>query len=367
MSIDLSIDGILERCDDDLPVVRVVVAATDGSAPREAGAAMIIDQSTSTGTIGGGQLEFEAIARAREMLQASAGDQAIWLRELRAYPLGPKLAQCCGGMVRVLFERFGRREVELLKQHEQDVASTSVPRPQLLVRAIESGEAMQRCQRRQDARGFPVAVAKHVNRMLSGEGVAESMLVGQPGGGPAFFIEALVQQTVPLFIYGAGHVGRAIIRIAADLPFDIHWVDTHDDRFPPTLPDNVTRVAARDPAIIAHAAPADAFHLVLTYSHALDLAICHTLLEHNSFRFLGLIGSATKHARFVKRLSDGGIDQAAIARMTCPIGITSLNGKSPATIAVSVAAQLIALLERVGETDRQREGDGLESGDQLSA
>ena len=367
MSTDFSIDSILERSDDELPVVRVVVAATEGSAPREAGAAMIVDRTGCIGTIGGGQLEFEAIERAKEMLQAPAGDAAIWLRELRSYPLGPKLAQCCGGMVRVLFERFGRHEVELLKQGAQNTTGTLEPGARLLVRPIEPGPALQCCRRRQDARGFPVAVAKHINRMLSGEAAAKSMLVGKPGGNDVFFIEALAEQKVPLFIYGAGHVGRAIVRIAADLAFDTHWVDTDTHRFPQSLPDNVTRVVAREPSIIARSAPAGAFHLVLTYSHALDLAICHTLLEQNVFGFLGLIGSATKRARFVKRLSEGGVEQKAIARMTCPIGITNLNGKSPTTIAVSVAAQLIELLEQVGETGRLEEGGGLERSNQLSA
>ena len=107
MSVDLSIDSMLDRRDDELPVVRVVVAATEGSAPREPGAAMLVDRCASIGTIGGGQLEFEAIARAREMLQTRDGDQAIWLRELRAYPLGPKLAQ--------MLRRHGARPVRALR------------------------------------------------------------------------------------------------------------------------------------------------------------------------------------------------------------------------------------------------------------
>ena len=367
MRTDVSIDGILQRGPGALPVVRVVVAATEGSAPRETGAAMIVDADGSIGTIGGGQLEFAAIARAQEMLQAGEADEARWLRDLRAYPLGPKLAQCCGGMVRVLFERFGHHEVALLNASRREVADAAAPGRGLLVRPIESGQAIVRCRRRQDGRAFPVPVAGHVNRMLSGEVTAESILAGKPGSGQAYFIEVAAQPAVPLFVYGAGHVGQAIVKIAADLPFEVHWVDTHDNRFPATMPATVVRVVARDPAIIARAAPADAVHLVLTYSHAMDLAICQALLEQNAFRFLGLIGSATKRARFVKRLSDGGISHSTIARMTCPIGITGVNGKSPPAIAVSVAAQLIALLEDVGRREREQEGGGLESGDQLSA
>ncbi|MEO1175493.1 MAG: xanthine dehydrogenase accessory protein XdhC, partial [Myxococcota bacterium] len=102
----------------------------------------------------------------------------------------------------------------------------------------------------------------------------------------------------PLWIYGAGHVGRALVDVLAPLPdFDITWVDTGQDRFPDRLPDCVTPLVAADPAPVVAHAPDDAEHLVLTYSHDFDLAICHAILS-GPFRSAGLIGSATKWARF---------------------------------------------------------------------
>ena len=124
---------------------------------------------------------------------------------------------------------------------------------------------------------------------------------------PTCFIEPTAPDNTPIFIYGAGHVGRALVKMLEDLPFDIHWVDTHDHRFPAPQHHNVQRIIARDPSIIARAAPPDAFHVVLTYSHTLDLAICRALLVSSKFAFLGLIGSKTKNARFVKRLRESGI------------------------------------------------------------
>jgi xanthine dehydrogenase accessory factor len=97
------------------------------------------------------------------------------------------------------------------------------------------------------------------------------------------------------------------------------------------------------PPPFAGGAAAGAFHLVLTYSHALDLAICHSLLRRGDFRFLGLIGSATKRARFLKRLAELGIGEARLERLVCPIGVPGIGGKEPAMIALSVAAQLVQL------------------------
>src|SRR5690606_27908270 len=149
-----------------------------------------------------------------------------------------------------------------------------------------------------------------------------------------FFIEPVRSPAKPLYIYGAGHVGRAIVRALTDIPFAVHWIDVHANRFPPRVPDGIRPIIASDPAAIARAAPLGAYHHVTTYSHALDLAICHALLANPHFGFLGLIGSASKRARFIKRLREGGVTQAAIERLTCPIGIGNLRGKEPATIAI---------------------------------
>lgn len=145
----------------------------------------------------------------------------------------------------------------------------------------------------------------------------------------------------PLWIWGAGHVGRAIASVVA--PFEdrqITVVDVAADRFPDALPATVQPLVAVDPVRAVVHAPRDADHLVLTYSHDLDLALCDALLRHG-FADCGLIGSATKWARFRKRLSNMGHNDAEILRIACPIGDTSL-GKHPQAIAVGVAAALVS-------------------------
>ena len=322
--------------DADCPVVRIVVAGVEGSAPREAGAAMLVTRDRETGTIGGGQLEFEAVAHAREMLEAAKREPVGWARDLKVWPLGPSLGQCCGGSVRVLFEYFGDHERAALR----DLGGRG-----LLVRPVASGEPIHVLSDRQGARELPLHAARIAGDMLSGARPTEAVLLPARRGSPAIFIEPVGTSSKPLFVYGAGHVGRAIVKAITDLDFAVSWVDVAANRFPDGIAGGASIIVAPDPAAVAANAPVDAYHLVLTYSHPLDLAICHALLTKRNFGFLGLIGSASKRARFLKRLRESGIPPDALGRLTCPIGIGSLRGKSPATIAISVAAQLIGKLE----------------------
>jgi xanthine dehydrogenase accessory factor len=391
------------------PLVRVTVASVDGSTPREAGASMLvsplpwgeggvrgIDTSTdpnrlpgaarhplpggerlsfvvkahegeglkgaldgAVGTIGGGQLEFEAIAHARAMLAEAEAASSPWRRDLRSWPLGPSLGQCCGGAVRVLFEYFGVAEREAI-----DRVRMALPHA-LIVRPATSGEPPMILTAREEARGLPLHVARIASDMLSGARPRRPAFIPARKGADAWFIEPVSTTRKPLVIYGAGHVGRTIVRTIAELDFAVTWVDVDAARFPATVPEGIAPVIARDPAAIAQTAPAAAYHLVLTYSHALDLAICHALLTTNAFGFLGLIGSASKRARFLKRLAESGIPPAALARLTCPIGIGALRGKEPATIAIAVAAQLIERLE--AERGMTRKEDALDDSGRDSA
>ncbi len=154
----------------------------------------------------------------------------------------------------------------------------------------------------------------------------------------------------PLFhlqLHGAGHVGRAIATLLATLDVDVDWFDQRDDGFPETTtlgspwPSHVRRIAVDTvEAEVAHAPPG-AFFLVLTYEHALDLRIAEAILRRDDFAFFGLIGSKTKRASFARRLAERGLATAAIARMTCPIGVAGIGGKEPEVIAAAVVAQLL--------------------------
>jgi xanthine dehydrogenase accessory factor len=147
-----------------------------------------------------------------------------------------------------------------------------------------------------------------------------------------------------LQLYGAGHVGRAIVNLLADIPCAVQWIDEREREFPAgPLPPHIQRVCVEPvEAEVARAAPGSCY-LVLTHSHDLDLRITEAVLRRGDFNYLGLIGSATKRARFLHRFEQRGVASEALARLTCPIGLAGIAGKEPAVIAVAVVAQLLQL------------------------
>jgi len=284
-------------------VARVVVAGVEGSAPREPGAAMLVWAGGAQGTIGGGALEFQAMAVARGL---AAG------RRVDRVALGPALGQCCGGAVILVTEVYDAAALAL------------VPEAGLFARPLD-GRPMP----------MPLAVARLIDRARA-QGLLAGVQIVQ-----GWLVEPVAVPARALWIWGAGHVGRALVAVLAPLPgLQITWVDTGPDRFPPRIPPGVAVRAAADPAALVAEAPGTAEHLVLTYSHALDLELCHRLLRHG-FARAGVIGSATKAARFRSRLRALGHAEAAIARLECPIGQPAL-GKHPQAIAIGVAAGILA-------------------------
>lgn len=276
-------------------VARVVVARVKGSVPREVGASMLVWAGGQSGTIGGGALEFDA---AKHALSAPG---------IAHFPLGPALGQCCGGHVTLVTEIFD--------------TSSCLPEGEIWVRRIAGKEEQ------------PLSIIRTARNMRGGR--LRSPLLDQ-----GWWVEAVNPKPAPLWIYGAGHVGRALVGVLAPLPdILITWVDTGPDRFP--KPEgNVTLLPCAHPADAVQFAPKDASHLILTYSHALDLELCHQILGQ-PFCLAGLIGSATKWARFQARLRSLGHSETQIGRITCPIGDPSL-GKHPQAIAVSVASRLLS-------------------------
>lgn len=299
-------DGLAATLSRHGPVARVVIAAFAGSSPREVGAAMLVWANGQEGTIGGGALEWLALQRARAML--SQGGQ-----RLDREPLGPNLGQCCGGVVTLLTEVYDRARLDAL--------------PQGVVARATDGSMM------------PLSVQRLLLRQRSGASVIAPQLL------QGWMIEPVTQRQQKLWIWGAGHVGRAIIGVLEPLPsVALTWVDTARDRFPEQISAQVTPIWTPHPEGLAAHTPETAAHIIVTYSHALDLELCHRLLGQKA-GFIGLIGSATKWARFRARLAVLGHSTQDIAKITCPIGDTGL-GKHPQEIALGVAVQLIKLQQQ---------------------
>jgi len=249
-------------------LILVTVSRTTGSVPREVGAWMAVGRDGIQGTVGGGHLEFDAIARARAALAGGALEVEV------RYPLGASLGQCCGGVVWLCFERIAAGE---------DLAARLASPP-----------------------------------------------------------------LRPLALFGAGHVGVAIARIARDLPLALHWIDSRDGQFPAEPPARGWRQEVCDPAAdaVADLAPGSAV-LIMSHNHAEDFELVAACLkrqrQQQDLAFIGMIGSRTKWASFRQRLQARGFTETERAQVACPIGVPGVAGKQPAVIAVAVLAQVLAL------------------------
>jgi xanthine dehydrogenase accessory factor len=302
--------------------VRVVVAATRGSAPREPGACMLVSAAAVEGTIGGGHLEFRAIEIARGML----GQSEPGATRLDRFALGATLGQCCGGAVELWFERFGSEDRDFISRA---LAAREADADVLLITRLEPGHAPQRT-------------------------------IATQAPASADLVERLQPALSPLRLFGAGHVGSALVSVLAALPFRVTWVDSREDAFPTMVPANASIVCSDAPEAEVATAPPGAFYLVVTHSHDLDYAIVRAILGRDDFAWAGLIGSATKAKRFMQRLARQGVAPERIARLVCPIGIAGIESKLPGAIAVAVAAQLQQVLEAraAGAVPAQRAGGG---------
>ncbi len=311
--------------------VMVTVIETSGSAPREVGARMVVTQNAVSDTIGGGQLEYEAIARARAMLKAAADR----LRCDEMFGLGAAMSQCCGGAVRLEFEKYTGQALRAL---DQCLSAPQSRRFAILASPLAGQQPSEifNLKREPDALSGPLAEAAQA---LLRTAEYRNALVEIEGS--SWFLTRLEEQPTPLILFGAGHVGTALVKVLEDLPFRIQWVDERAQVLPARVPANVTRRHLKDPLAILSDQPDDAFYAVMTHSHGRDYEICREILRQRKFGWLGLIGSQTKRKRFARRFMQDGLDAFAINRLQCPIGVDSIKGKLPAVIAIATAAQLL--------------------------
>ncbi|MFD2264914.1 xanthine dehydrogenase accessory protein XdhC [Lacibacterium aquatile] len=165
------------------------------------------------------------------------------------------------------------------------------------------------------------------------------------GGQVSLLYEVQRPATLRLGLFGAGHVARALVGKLGDVPCRIDWYDPRAEEFPASVPDHVAKhVTEKLEAGIAALAPG-AFVLIMTHDHPLDLALTAAALKRPDLPFIGLIGSATKRARFQSRLRGMGFSDEDLSRIVCPIGLPGITGKQPGVIALAVAAQLLQAAE----------------------
>ena len=257
--------------------VLVSVDSIVGSTPREPGAKMIVTSDAQFGTIGGGNLEFQAAQIARNQLVSGPANG------LQRFPLGAGLGQCCGGLVNLMFESLDQNS------SWDEIASE----PEKLV----------------------------------------------------------------LYLFGAGHVGEAVVNTMRDLPVFIHWVDTREKMLPEEHAASVNPICTDTPEVEVDEALAGACFLVMTHDHGLDQRLAEQILKRDDFCYFGLIGSHSKRRNFETRMERRGIDPQKFALMTCPIGIDGINSKQPAQIAISVAAEILQVYDRLQNSDNNSDNN----------
>jgi len=319
------IDELADLAASGEPAVLVTVAGIRGSAPREIGAKMIGTAAASIGTIGGGQLEYQSTRVAVGMLDNE-------YTSLRSFPLGSSMGQCGGGVVEILFEPV----IDGMPDWLRDLAALHGQRESAIIATRISTTAPVKLVVTADTvYGADDADSGLVNK-------ARELLVDKPVTcrNVQEFYEPVVVPDLNIAVFGAGHVGTAVVGALSKLDCNIRWVDSRRDIFH-KVPANVRAVEASDPALEVAALPAGSFYLVMTHSHAMDFDVCDRILRRGDATYCGLIGSVSKRRRFEKRFRQQGMEQSMLDSLVCPIGVDGIGGKKPAEIAVATAAEIL--------------------------
>jgi len=289
--------------------VLIFVARHLGSTPRETGTWALVSDRQCLGTLGGGDIERIAIGEARDLL---AG-RKDWARTLEEFRLGPELGQCCGGTMTAVFEPVDQGSVEWLAQAD--------------------------LQRRQGYVLFPVSEGESRPRVMQGNVPENLTNFGR------LHVQPLADARPRIALYGCGHVGRAFVIMATQLPVRLDVIDERPEALAHISYAPNVRALHRDNPV-SHArqlADTDGV-LIMTHNHALDFRLCQMVLENNEISYIGLIGSLSKAARFRSALRHGGFSSDMVARLTCPIGSGSVVGKEPGVIAVAGWSEILQVL-----------------------
>jgi xanthine dehydrogenase accessory factor len=292
--------------------VFIMVTALRGSAPRECGTWMLVSQSRIAGTLGGGELE----RMAGEAAQAMLSGDGQWQRTPLQCVLGPDLGQCCGGAIELLLE---------------PIDASASPWLCLAAKALSSPVAQ--------ALGFAID-RPHLTPYL---------VTDEHNHAPDAntHLQSLGDPRLQLFLFGAGHVGRAVCGIAAELPVCITAIDSRTEwlaRLPTAT--NVHPQWEKTPESIINTIPMGAAALVMTFSHDLDYRLCLRLLARGDLAFIGLIGSHSKATSFRRRLKADGVTETMNKRLVSPIGRDGPPGKEPGVIALAALSEVMSLLHK---------------------
>jgi xanthine dehydrogenase accessory factor len=329
------------------------VVRTRGSTPRKTGAKLLLDPLGGTaGTIGGGCGEAEVVGRARRVLGTGRPELCeVSLIEEDGF----ESPSVCGGTLEVWIERYGDsvggigrdRFFALLDQAHLAGTGMAI----VTVIAAGRGEARRRWLGRktvvderavQEARlGDEIIDAQAVDLALESIARARPLGVDLEEHGLRLFAEPLVEPP-ELVVVGAGHVGAALVAIAARAGFAVTVIDDRPSfANPRRLPDATRILVEEPPRALAALAPRRDRHVVLvTRGHRLDASCLEVALRHD-LAYLGMIGSRRRVRRIREWLVERGADPARLDSVHAPIGL-DIAAETPAEIAVAILAEVIA-------------------------
>lgn len=162
------------------------------------------------------------------------------------------------------------------------------------------------------------------------------------GGATVLLFEPMGQPQAHIAVFGAGHVGRALVPLLAGLPCKVRWIDSRENEFPGQIPAGVEKVVNEEVIDEIAEMPKGSYFIVMTHNHQMDLELTAEILKRNDFAYFGLIGSKTKRVKFEHRLRERGFASETVQRMRCPMGIQEVKGKLPVEIAISIAGEVVA-------------------------
>ncbi|HQS03297.1 MAG TPA: xanthine dehydrogenase accessory protein XdhC [Acidocella sp.] len=316
--------------------VLVSVGTVKGSSPREQGTHMAVFPQRSQGTIGGGNLEFFATQHARALLSQPPAEAPFHELTQHSTPLTPRFDQCCGGLVQLVFEKIRPKQCVWLNQ---------------LVTLLDtnSDDAALRTTAERPTAWLFADLAERTRTLLQAPPTAN---LRQRETDHTALIEPIAPRALDIVIFGAGHVGQALIQSLQNLDADITIIDSRAEQLGFATPSQVHKIGTTDWQEYVDRGTDRTYFLVLTHSHQLDFELTEAILRHGQFYYCGLIGSRTKKIRFDRQFKARGLTPAQIARITCPIGLPQIQGKSPAIIAASVCAQILILQSTAAENQR---------------
>lgn len=344
--------------------VLLTIIATKGSTPCTNGDKIVFTKNeNSFGSIGGGNLEFKSLAFAKEML-----GQKMNTRQLVKYPLGATLGQCCGGYVKVLFESFIDDDEDLSHNNswiEQVSALYKKGEDFILATIIDidkkNHSSTQKCIYTNN--NFYSSIG---NKKLSNFIEESASNLMQSAQSPTIVefeddsetkAQVLLEkvnssEVLPVVVFGAGHISRALMPIIINLPIKLYWIDDRQEQFDQYVGDTSQINIICDDFLTSMAdLPNEIYTLVITYSHQIDFEICEKMIIQNNFSYLGMIGSSIKGRKFRDRFAQKNYSKDVIEKFTCPIGEKQKLLKSPTSIAITIAMDLINFIENKKQSE----------------